>query len=195
MGSMMNIGQDWKKIEVGVSLKEGKYPFFSDMDLEVIEQGRYTSREVGRPIYISGRLISNGKVIFERINQIAAKLNNAQILRTEKGTLVLKHVPGAVLYIIEIPSGFRGGVYANVEGECVETTILRSPRGSIGEVIHIWINGGECKVKYKITGRTYTAGYEFIPRLFGGTMEGEIVLQDGNVSINYDSELERILEV
>ena len=190
---MTTITQDWDgKVTVSVEMKEGKFPYIEDVNLEIIEEGRYTAREEGRPVYVSGRLVHGGKIVFERINPIAVRLKDAQIIRTEKGTLVIKHAPGATLYVIEIPSGFRGGVYTEVEGECLRSTILRSPRGSIGEIAHIWVNGGNCRIRYKITGRTYTAGYEFIQRIFH-TMEGKIILQDGQVRVVFDEELEKLL--
>ncbi len=58
---------------------------------------------------------------------------------TEKGTLVIKYEEGSTLYIIEIPSGYRGSVNSQIlSGECIETTVLQSPRGSLGEVKHLW---------------------------------------------------------
>jgi len=179
---------------VAVKYKEGNIPYFEDTDLTVVKEDMYNGRERGRIIYVSGRLVQDGKVIFKRIPPVAAALEKAQIVRTEKGTLVLKYSPGARLYVIEIPSGFRGSVYTKVEGACIETAILRSQRGSLGEVAHIWVNNINCKVGYRITGRTYTAGYEYLPRIFGESLEGEIILQDGRVSVIFDEELQRILE-
>jgi hypothetical protein len=190
---MMNIEQK-EGVAVAVQYRDGKYPYIEDLDLEIIREGRYTAREVGRPIYISGRLINNGKVFFKRISQIAVALDNAQIVRTEKGTLIIKYVPGATLIVIEVPSGFRGEVYLpRLEGPCHESCILRSGAGRIGCLLHVWCNG-DAKMQYRITGRMYTAGYEFITKLFGEALEGEIVLQGGNVRIIFDEEMERILE-
>ena len=179
---------------VAVKYKEGNIPYFEDTDLTVVREDMYRSRERGRIIYVSGRLVQDGKVIFKRVPPVAAVLANAQMVQTEKGTLVLKYAPGATLYVLEVPSGFRGDAYATVDGACIKTTILRSQRGSLGEVSHVWVNGGNCKVRYKITGRTGTAGYEYLPKLFGENLEGEIVLQDGRVSVIFDDELRKILE-
>jgi len=178
---------------VPVKYRDDKFPYFEDTDLTVVYEDLYRIRERGRVIYISGRLVVDGKVTFERIPPVAAVLKDAQIVRTEKGTLVIKYVPGTVLYVLEIPSGFRGSVHSKVEGECIETVVLRSPRGSLGEVVHVWVNDGNCKVRYRITGRTGTAGYEYLPRIFGEGLEGEIILQDGHVSVIFDEEMERLL--
>ena len=181
------------EVTVSVKYRDDKFPYFEDTDLTVVEEDMYRSRERGRVIYVSGRLVQDGKVIFKRIPPVAAVLGDAQMVRTEKGTLVIKYVPQGRLYVLEVPGGFRGSVYTKVEGECLETTILRSPRGSIGEVIHVWVNNGNCKVKYKITGRTRTAGYEYLPRIFGESLEGEIRLENGHVAVVFDVEMERLL--
>jgi len=178
---------------VSVKYRDDKFPYFEDTDLTVVKEDMYRSRERGRMIYVSGRLVVDGKVAFERIPPVAAVLGDAQIVRTEKGTLVIKYSPGGTLYVLEIPSGFRGRVYITVEGECIETTILRSPRGSLGEVVHVWSNNGNCKVRYKITGRTGTAGYEYLPRIFGESLEGEIRLENGHVTVVFDEEMKRLL--
>jgi hypothetical protein len=179
---------------VSVKYKEGNIPYFEDTDLTVVREDMYRSRERGRIIYVSGRLVQDGKVIFKRVPPVAAVLENAQMVQTEKGTLVIKYVPGSILYVLEVPSGFRGDAIVSVEKPCITTTILRSQRGSLGEVAHVWVNGGNCKVRYKITGRTGTAGYEYLPRLFGENLEGEIVLENGHVTVIFDDELRKILE-
>ncbi len=94
-----------------IQMKDGKYPYFEDKLLNLTDIG---SRKRGRIIYISGRFVKNdgnGSFIeFESISSIALKLQNAKMTVTEKGTLVIKYEPNSVLYVIEIPSGFRGDV-------------------------------------------------------------------------------------
>jgi len=192
---MMSVTHDWRgeAAAVPVKYRDDKFPYIDDTDLTVVYEDLYRNRERGRVIYVSGRLVVDGKVVFKRVPPVVAILENAQIVQTEKGTLVLRYAPGASVYVLEVPSGFRGDAIVSVEKPCITTTILRSQRGSLGEVAHVWVNGGNCKVRYKITGRTGTAGYEYLPRIFGENLEGEIVLQDGRVSVIFDEDAERIL--
>ncbi len=183
-----------EKIRLQVQMKDGKYPFFEDKQLNITDIG---DREKGRIIYISGRFVkSDGNenyIEFESVSSIALKLENAKMTVTEKGTLVIKYEEGSTLYIIEIPSGYRGSVNSQIlSGECIETTVLQSPRGSLGEVKHLWCNGNG-EIQYKITGRTRTAGYGRLVRLFGEKLEGKIVIKDGVVNVVYDEELDQLL--
>ena len=194
MGSMMSVTQDWgNEAAVPVKYRDDKFPYIDDTDLTVVREDMYRNRERGHVIYISGHLVRGDRVIFKRVPPVAAVLKDAQIIKTEKGTLVIKYNPDAMLHVLEIPSGFRGSVRTTVEGGCIETTILRSQGGRLGEVAHIWSNSGNCKVSYRIAGRTWTAGYEYLPRIFGETLEGEILLQGGNVRVVFDEDAERIL--
>ena len=152
---------DGLKYELEVHLKDGKYPYFEDKWLNITFIGARESKS--RTIYVSGRFVKtepDGKNIveFERISPIALKLDNAKLVKTEKGTLVIKYEENSTLYVIEIPSGFRGGVDTKINGECTETVVLRSPAGTIGIVDHVWCNGN-AEIEYKITGRTRTTRY------------------------------------
>ncbi len=99
------------KLKVQVQLKDGKYPYFQDKELNITDIGE---REKSYPIYISARLVKNENneqyVEFEKVNEFTAKLMNAKMVKTEKGTLVIKYEPNAMLYIVELPSGYRGSV-------------------------------------------------------------------------------------
>ncbi len=136
------------KVEVG--LKDGKYPYVDDKNINLTNLRGVR----GRSIYLSARLINGNTVTLKRINEFAAKLDNARIVKTEKGTLVVKYEEGSTLYLVEIPSGYRGSVSIEVvNGDCQVSEVLTSPRGSLGEIKHVWCNG-DAVVKYKITGRT-----------------------------------------
>ncbi|ARQ96778.1 hypothetical protein [Sulfolobus islandicus rod-shaped phage 6] len=177
-----------------IQLKDGKYPYFEDKQLDLTGIG---SRERGRIIYISGRFVKNyenGSFIeFESVNSISLKLQNAKITVTEKGTLVIKYEPNSVLYVIEIPSGFRGDVSVKVlSGECQQTNVLMSPAGSLGYVKHIWCNNN-VEIEYKISGRTRTVGFGMLPHYFGENLSGKIVIKDGKVDIIFDEELDQLL--
>jgi len=180
--------------KVPVSLKDGKYPFFEDKQLNLTDIG---SRKRGRIIYVSGRFVKNyenGSFIeFESVSSIVLKLENAKMTVTEKGTLVIKYEPNSILYLIEIPSGFRGDVSVKIlSGECQQTSVLMSPAGSLGYVKHLWCNGN-AEIEYRISGRTRTAGFGYLIQYFGENLSGKIVIKDGKVDIIFDEELDKLL--
>jgi hypothetical protein len=188
------VSEEKEKVKVPVEIKEGKYPFFEDTNLDITRIGE---REKGRVIYISGRFIKSEEgekyIQFERVNEFSVKLDNAKIVVTEKGTVTIKYEPNAELYIIELPSGYRGYIENEIlSGECNETKILRSPRGSLGTVKHIWCNSN-AEIQYKIRGRTITAGYGRLTHLFGESLSGKVIVKDGKVSIKEDEELDNLL--
>jgi len=183
------------RYELEVQLKDGKYPYFEDKWLNITFIGARESRS--RTIYVSGRFVKtepDGKniVVFERVSPIALKLQDAKLVKTEKGTLVIKYEEGSILYVVEIPSGFRGSVDTKISGECMETVVLRSPAGAIGIVDHVWCNGN-AEIQYKISGRTRTAGYGVLEKIFGENLSGKIVIKDGKVEIIHDEELDKLL--
>jgi len=182
------------KIQVPIELKDQKFPFFMDYKLNITEIG---DREKSYPIYVSGRFVQekDGErfIEFEQISPIAVRLENAKIVRTEKKTMVIKYEPNAVLYIIELPSGYRGSANVKIlSGECYESVILRSPAGSLGEIKHVWCNGNS-EIQFSISGRTRTAGYGSLLKLFGENLSGKILIQNGQVKIVYDEELDKLL--
>jgi hypothetical protein len=182
------------KIKVQVQYKDGKYPYFFDRDLNITDIG---SRKKGRVIYISGKLVTeeSGKsyIEFEQINPIAVKLQNSKITVTQTGTLVIKPEKDSVLYVVEIPSGYRGDVTIQIlNGECQKSNILMSPAGSLGIVEHLWCNGN-AEILYSISGRTRTAGFGYLTQYFGENLDGRIVIKDGKVEVIYDEELDKLL--
>ena len=184
-----------EKEKVQIEMKDNKYAYMEDTSLNITNIG---DRVKGKIIYVSSRFVhdeSDEQVTeFKRINEIAIKLQNAKIVKTEKGTLVIKHEEGSTLYIIEIPSGYRGGVYINhLSNTCTGTTVLQSERGSLGEVKHIWCND-QGEIDYKITGRTVTAGYGRLRRLFGESLSGSVKIENGEVKITEDKELDKLLD-
>jgi len=183
-----------EKVKVQVQFKDSKYPYFEDKNLDVTGIG---DRTRGRIIYISGRFVKdeNGeKVIeFERISPIALRLLNAKFTSTEKGTLVIKNEQNSMLYLIEVPSGYRGSADVKVlNGDCVETSILMSPAGSLGVVDHIWCNG-DAEIQYSISGRTRTVGYGRLVDYFGENLSGKIRIQNDKVEVIFDEELDKLL--
>ncbi len=186
------------KLKVKIELRDGKYPYFMDKNLDLTEVG---DREKSYPIYISARLVKNENneqyVEFNRVNEFTAKLMNAKMVRTEKGTMVIKHEPNSTLYVIELPSGYRGSVETKIlNGECYESVILRSPRGSLGEVKHLYcnyINDKPIGIQYQISGRTRTVGYGYLLKLFGERLSGFIIIINNMVKIIFDEQLDQLL--
>ena len=183
-----------EKVKVQVQYKDSRYPYFLDKDLNVTGIG---DRVRSRMIYISGKFVkTNGQIDyieFEQISPIALKLQNAKFISTEKGTLVIKYEPNSVLYIVEIPSGYRGSANVKVlNGNCVETDVLMSPAGSLGNVVHVWCNGN-AELQYKISGRTRTAGFGKLTDYFGENLSGKIKIENDKVEVIFDEELDKLL--
>ena len=183
-----------EKVKVQVGLKEDKFPYIEDKSIDVTGIG---DRTRSRLIYISGRFVkieNNEKFVeFEQIASIALRLTNAKFIVTEKGTMVIKFEPNSVLYILEIPSGFRGSANVKViSGECYESAILRSPAGSLGEVKHVWCNDN-AEIQFSISGRTRTSGYGRLTALFGESLSGKILIQNNEVKIVEDEQLDKLL--
>jgi len=181
-------------IKVQIQYKDEKYPYFFDKDFNITDIG---SRKKGRVIYTSDKLVKSedGKtyIEFEQISPIAVKLVNARITVTQTGTLVIKPEKDSVLYVVEIPSGYRGDVTIQIlNEECEKTNVLMSPAGSLGEVVHLWCNGNS-EFVYNISGRTRTAGFGSLIDLFGENLSGKIVIKDGTVKVIYDEELDKLL--
>jgi hypothetical protein len=177
--------------KVKVSLKDDKYPFINTEDINLAEIGGV--REKGEIIYISGKLVKEKGYLryveFKRIGQIGLKLENAKIIRTEKGTLVIKHEPTSKLYIVEIPSGYRGDVRSQIlNGECFETSV----EVDLNYTMHIFCNGN-AEIQYQIYGRTRTSGYGKLEDLFGKNLSGKIRIKDDKIEIIHDEELDKLL--
>jgi hypothetical protein len=182
-----------------VELKDEKYPYIKDTDIDVTRIGH---RVDGKMIYISGRLVINENnekyTYFERVNDFTLKLQNAKFTSTDKGTLVIKYEPNITLYLVEIPSGYRGNVTISfMSGVCNDTTVLQSERGSLGEVKHIFCNiepNGKAEINYEISGRTGTAGYGRLIDLFGESLSGTIKIENNTIKIMEDEELDKLLD-
>jgi len=171
-------------VKAPVYLKDEKYPYLNTRDLDLTHVG---SRVRGRLIYLSKRFVRgrrNNKFIeFEMINPIGLKLSNGKMVKTEKGTLVVKYEENSTLYLIEIPSGFRGSVIVEPKsGECYQTYVRMSPAGRLGEVAHIWCNGN-AEFRYKINGRIEET---LLIEMFGKSLSGRIIIKDNKVEIEYD---------
>jgi hypothetical protein len=157
-------------LKVEVKMKEGKYPYIEDKDVSLIS----VNGVKGRPIYLSSKFVYGNTVTLKRIHDFVAKLDDAKILMTGKGTLVIKYEKNSTLYLIEIPSVCRSSIYVEVDkGDCYTTEVLTS---LLGEVKHVWCNGN-ATVKYEITSRTST---------------GAVNVEEGKVNVIFDDELDKL---
>jgi len=178
-----------ENLKIEINLKDGKYPYIEDKNINLTN----LSGVRGRLIYLSSRFINGNTVTLKRLNEFVAKLDNAKIVKTEKGTLVIKHEEGSTLYLVEIQSGYRGSVNAEVvKGDCQISEVLISPRGSLGEIKHVWCNG-DAEIKYKITGRTSTVGYGRLREIYGENLEGTVNVEEGKVNVVFDEELDKLI--
>ncbi len=189
--------QKQEKIKFRVNTKDDTYLYLDERDLFITGVGHIEPRFWKR-IWLSSRLVvregSDLWVYADRLNQIAVKFSNAIMFNTDKGTLILKHMPGSSVIMVEIPSGYRG--YNDIDYPfhkendsfrgCIRTGLERSPAGALGSVSHIWCNvapNDKYVIKYKIGGRTYTSGYGSLPDIFGEELKGRIVITDNSIKI------------
>jgi len=157
-------------LKIEVKMKDGKYPYIEDKDANLIS----VNGVKGRPIYLSSKFLHGNTVTLKRIHDFVAKLDDAKILMTEKGTLVIKYEKNSTLYLIEIPSACRSSTYISIDkGDCYTTEVLTS---LFGEVKHVWCNGN-ARVKYEITSRTNT---------------GAVNVEEGKVNAIFDDELDKL---
>jgi len=194
-GSSMSqeIGEqdDKKSYKMKVDLKDDKYPYIVSNGINLTWIGSIRGR--GKVVYISDKLVTKKGYLryleFKRVGQIGLELDNARIIRTEKGTLVIKYEPGSKLYIIEIPSGFRGKVrYKLLQGECYEA--ISKP--GTNQVLHLFCNG-DAEIVYEISGRTRTAGYGELRKIFGEGLVGIIRVKGGEINVDHDVKLVKLL--
>jgi hypothetical protein len=175
--------------KVTVSLKDEKFPYFYDDQINIIDA--FINRGKRTYIFVSGRFVKQeGEkkyIEFERVNRFGLKLDNAKLVRTEKGTLVIRHEPGSTLYVVEIPSGKGGRVeYEIKSGECYEIT----PKGQFGYFLHLYCNGN-AEISYKID----TWSYEYLGEIFGRNLDGVIKVKDGKIEVLFDEEVDRLVNL
>jgi hypothetical protein len=122
----------FKVDSIRVQYKEvdGTRFYYADVGSEV--HGRYSFR-----LWISGRLVKqvvdkDGNVTY----LVTFPVKDAAIVRTEKGTLVLRPVPGKVTHNILVPCGYRGTSSIQVDDmagvEVYTYYVYESPRGNLG---------------------------------------------------------------
>ena len=153
---------------------EGKRFFYMDVG----------SEDHGRPSF---RLWVSQKLVQEEIkdDQIKHYLKfpviNAGIVRTEKGTLVLRPTQDTVTYNVLIPCGYRGSSYLEVlnpEAQIFLYDEYSSPRGNLGvsQGAIIVIPLGSVRVRWERTGRLYGSAPTGITKLYPDRKEETIDL-------------------
>lgn len=95
-------------------------------------------------------LICGEKRIIEHTS-IELPARGARVVKTERGNLVLRPHKGSVVYLVEVPSGYRG--WADITridgGEIVaEGHHYRSGRGALGCTAWALVNGGSEGIVY-----------------------------------------------
>src|SRR5690606_32106376 len=91
-----------RRLPVEYKETEDKKFFYTDVGSET--HGRSSFR-----LWVSGRLVQK-EVKFNRdFYFLEFPVVNAGIVKTEKGTLVLRPMPGSVVYNVLVPCGYRGG--------------------------------------------------------------------------------------
>jgi len=188
----MQTGTETRKIKFRVYVKDDAYYFLDEREMFITGVGHIEPRYWKR-IWVSSRLVmheGNDLYLYARqLGDIGVAIDNAEFVYTEKRSLVIKYKPGSTVVMVEVPSGYRGGVRIDFPGGakgCLITGLDRSPAGSLGEVDHVWCNlqpGETREIKYNINGRTSTAGYGSLPDIFGEELEGRIIITDNSIKI------------
>jgi len=142
--------------EVNLKFKEAEWKKFFYIDVG--------SEDHGRPSF---RLWVNQKFVQEEIkdNQIKHYLRfpvlNAEIVKTEKGTLVLRPASKRIVYNVLVPCGYRGSSSLEVVDPMIAQVYLyekySSPRGNLGisQGAIIVTPFGSIKFKWERKGRLY----------------------------------------
>jgi hypothetical protein len=180
-----------EKYRVEIRYWNGQYPFYRSRDIDVTGVGHSMSN--GDLIFVNKRLIrsdENGDYIeFEEVSPIGLRLKDAKIIKTKKGNLVIVPEPGSELYVIEIPSGYRGNLRINVvKGECEQAGV----KIDLNWKAHLYCNGN-AEIEFAIGGRTRTTSYEKLEDLFGKDLSGKIRVGNGKVVVVSDEELDQLL--
>ncbi len=102
-------------------------------------------------VWVNRNIPLNGNIDFP--------VRDAEIIKTEKGTLVMRPHPGGMVYFYECQSGYRGSAEAIVE-DCGKVVAsfdqLHSQTGSLGETACLIINANmdaPCLVRWEKSGR------------------------------------------
>ena len=143
-----------KEVNLKFKEAEGKRFFYMDVGSEV--HGRPSFR-----LWVSGRLVQEEIKDNQIKHYLKFPVINAGIVRTEKGTLVLRPTQNTVTYNVLIPCGYRGGSSLEVVSPEMSQVYLyeeySSPRGNLGvsQGAIIVAPLGSIRVRWERTGRLY----------------------------------------
>ncbi|MCX7998432.1 MAG: hypothetical protein N3A69_05695 [Leptospiraceae bacterium] len=140
------------KMKVMKKVAEGKEFFYIDVGDE--RHGKPSFR-----LWISSKLVKHDE---KGIEYIEFPVQNAKIIKTEKGTHVLKPSNEFTVYYVFVQCGYRGKSKINVlepsDAEIFKFLVYRSQTGSLGISEGLLANvrkGQKLKVQWERTGRTY----------------------------------------
>jgi hypothetical protein len=180
-----------EKYRVELKYWNDQYPFYYSSDIDVTGVGHPSNN--GDPLFVNKRFVKNDEngnyMEFEVVSPIGLRLENAKIIRTKKGNLVVVPEPGSELYVVEIPSGYRGNLKVKVlKGQCEQAGVGID----LNWKAHLYCNGS-AEIEFAIGGRTRTASYEKLEDLFGDKLTGKIRVGNGKVVVVPDEELDQLL--
>lgn len=179
-----------KRVNLKFKEAEGKQFFYVDMGWE--DHGRPSFR-----LWVSGRLVQKETKDSQVYYFLEFPVLNAEITRTEKGTLVLRPAQDTVTYNVLIPCGYRGDSYLEVVSPEMAQVYLyeeySSPRGNLGvsQGAIIVAPLGSIKFKWERTGRLYGSAPTGITKLYPDGREETI---DRIEDVEDVEELSRLLE-
>jgi hypothetical protein len=142
-----------EKLSLEVKTFEGWNFYFADIGKEI--HGRPSFR-----LWVSPYLVkkdADGNPFIE------LPLADAKIVRTEKGTIVLRRVEGWKVFRVGIPCGYRGESWFRILEPAVEDSdvfvykVYNSELGSLGVSVYALVNtkADKVKIEWERTGRLY----------------------------------------
>ena len=154
-----------KEVNLKFKEAEGKRFFYMDVGSEV--HGRPSFR-----LWVSGRLVQEEIKDNQIKHYLKFPVINAGIVRTEKGTPVLRPTQNTVTYNVLIPCGYRGGSSLEVVSPEMSQVYLyeeySSPRGNLGvsQGAIIVAPLGSIRVRWERIGRLYGSAPTGITKLY-----------------------------
>lgn len=179
--------------KVRVSFREADGVRFPYVDIGCEDHGRPSFR-----LWVSSRLVKDVKDSSGNVRYILQfPVENAEIIRTEKGSIVLRPASCKITYNILVPCGYRGSsrlqVLTPADAVLYEYMYYESPRGNLG-VSHgalvVAPMTEPLRIRWKRSGRLYGAPDEGITILYpDGREETLDDLPDGIDELNRLKEL------
>ena len=153
-----------KRLSLNYRETEGRQFFYGDIGSEA--HGRPSFR-----LWVSGRLVQKETKDSQVYYFLEFPVLNAGIVRTEKGTLVLRPLEDSITYNVLVPCGYRGGSSLEVVNPDAQMFLYdeySSPRGNLGvsQGAIIVAPLGSIRVRWERTGRLYGSAPTGITKLY-----------------------------